>query len=76
MADLTLSCVEIYDIEADLWIRAPDLSDGKRGHSSCCLGDFVYVRGDFFERLNVRDFLRSRSEKIKWEPLRLSRAKL
>ena len=40
-----MSSVDIYNIRFDTWMAGPDLNDGRNGHSSFALDDFIYVVG-------------------------------
>lgn len=35
--------VEYYDIATDTWSAAAPLNKARSYHSSCCMGDFIYV---------------------------------
>ena len=38
-----LQSVDIYKIKANAWKPAPMLTIARKSHSSCCLGDYIYV---------------------------------
>lgn len=42
---ITSRSVDIYEVRTDKWRKAPDLNKARAAHSSCFLGDFVYVAG-------------------------------
>ena len=57
-----LKSVDIYDVEKNIWRGAPALNVARFEHSSCCVGDFIYVGFGWnssaqllvqFERLDV-----------------------
>ena len=70
----TLASVELYCITSDSWSDAPDLNVSRCCHSSCTLGDRVYVVGGFqyailrnlnsIEYINAEDFLAHRDGSV------------
>ena len=40
-----VSSVDVYSIEADKWSSIASLNQARREHSSCCVGDYVYIAG-------------------------------
>ena len=45
MSNEYLKSVDLYDVKTDIWSTAPSMNTTRTNHSSCCLGDFVYVAG-------------------------------
>ena len=63
---IALARVEMYTIETDTWIKAPDLPEPRVELSSCSLGDYLYVTGgytfkglrfDTINRLSAKKFI-------------------
>ena len=75
----TLKSVEYYSIKADSWSTAPNMNTKRDSHSSCSLGDFVYVScgsngnrdTNCVERLNAKKLLAGDSQDIVWEVLQI-----
>ena len=44
-----LATVEVYNVERDKWSQCPKLNKGRYFHSSCILGDKIYVSGGLRE---------------------------
>ena len=59
--EVALQTVDVYLIEKDKWIIAPDMINARLSHSSCVLGEYIYVTGGHdgyvafnrIERLNL-----------------------
>ena len=43
--EIALQTVDVYLIEKDKWIRAPDMINARLSHSSCVVGEYIYVTG-------------------------------
>ena len=63
---IAMASVEMYTIETDTWIKAPDLPEPRVELSSCSLGDYLYVTGgytfkglrfDTINRLSAKKFI-------------------
>ena len=42
---ITMATVEVYSVDRDEWSHCQKLNRARRGHSSCILGDKLYVSG-------------------------------
>ena len=73
-------CSEVffYRVKTNAWISAPALNYARWGHSSCFLGDSLFVYGDSLpnipiERLsNVSGSLGSSPDESRWEAIQLN----
>ena len=63
---IALTSVEMYTIETDTWVTAPDLPESRVALFSCSLGDYLYVTGgyslnglrfDTINRLSAKKFI-------------------
>ena len=68
-----VSC-QRYDIQKDQWYHVADLNKARRDHSSCALGDFVYVFGgpgskQVLEWLDAKADLEG--ESVQWQKVEL-----
>ena len=43
MSDQIFDSVDVYDIMKNNWSEAPPLITARKQHSSCALGNFIYV---------------------------------
>ena len=41
--------VELYDTEKDKWVSLPKMNEAREQHSSCSLGDTLYILGGLNE---------------------------
>ena len=53
MKTTSLATVEVYSVDRDEWIQCPDLNNARNSHSSCILGDKLYVSGGCAGRLTI-----------------------
>ena len=78
-----LGSVDVYSICENKWLQdVPDLNVKRQQHSSCCLGDYIYVccgwgpqNLDSIERIDVRNLFTPtdfrRNFMVKWELLEI-----
>lgn len=57
----TLASCEIYEIRANKWTKAPNMHFARKCHSSCSVGDYVYVACG---QVEVHDDKSGRTQKI------------
>ena len=62
-----LATVEVYSVDRDQWRPCANLNIGRKFHSSCILGEKIYVSGgDLEDSIEVADCFKLINGSAKW----------